>query len=98
MHLDDAPARRWLRPAALLLLLLATQGRAQSSASFQIDRQSLDGGGGAAGSASYALNGSIGQPDSGPPMSSTSFQLRGGFQRAADTVRPEQIFADGFEN
>jgi len=98
MPFDDALARHWLRPAASLLLLLAPQGWAQSSASYQIERQSLDGGGGAAASASYVLNGSIGQPDAGAPMSSTSFQLRGGFQRAVVSARPEQIFADGFEN
>ncbi len=78
------------------LPLLAAQVWAQSSASYQISRQSVDGGGGTAGSASYEVSSSIGQADAGEPLSSASFELRGGFQRAA--VLPDALFADGFEN
>ena len=68
-----------------------------SSSSYQIPRQSIDSGAGRATSASYSLNGSIGQPDAGARMTSASFRLAGGFHRA-NTVEPgDDIFADRFQ-
>jgi hypothetical protein len=69
-----------------------------SSASYQLPRQSIDAGAGRSGSTSYTLEGSIGQPDAGPSMSSASFRLNGGFQLAApDAPLPDPLFANGFE-
>jgi hypothetical protein len=85
---------------ALSLLLSAMELRAQSgSASYQIPRQTIDGGAGEASSASYRVSGSIGQADASTVSSSTSFRLQGGFQRAnsAAPPMPEQLFANGFE-
>lgn len=75
------------------------EGRS-SSASYHIPRQTIDAGAARASSASYTLNGSIGQPDAGPAMSSGSFRLTGGFQRGngGDGGEPEdRIFADRFQ-
>jgi hypothetical protein len=81
--------------ATLLWWCTAT---AQSSASYQIPRQSIDAGAGRSSSASYTINASIGQPDAGVPMTSASYSLRGGFQRAAPAASlPNEIFSDGFE-
>lgn len=86
-----------LSAAALALapLLLRAQS---SSASYQIPRQSIDGGAGSSASASYRVDASIGQADAGQPMSSASFTVAGGFHRAAvATPRADLIFRDGFE-
>lgn len=83
----------------MLLLLLPLAALAQSaSASYQIPRQSIDGGAGRANSATYTLEGVIGQPDAGTTMTSASYDLRGGFHRAAPPAPlPDAMFADGFE-
>jgi hypothetical protein len=70
-----------------------------SSASYQIPRQTIDGGAQRSTSASYTLDATIGQPDAGPAMSSASYELRGGFHRAAATgPLPDPLFSDGFES
>jgi hypothetical protein len=69
-----------------------------SSASYQIPRQTIDGGAQRSTSASYTLDATIGQPDAGAAMSSASYELRGGFHRAAATgPLPDPLFSDGFE-
>jgi hypothetical protein len=70
-----------------------------SSATYSVPRQSIDGGAQRASSASYSLNGTIGQPDAGPAMSGATFSVRGGFHRAAAASgpQPDPIFANGFE-
>jgi hypothetical protein len=69
-----------------------------SSATYNVPRQSIDGGAQRASSASYSLNGTIGQPDAGPAMSGATFSVRGGFHRAAASgPQPDPIFANGFE-
>lgn len=83
---------------ACLLLPMTTQAQS-SSASYQIPRQSIDGGGGRASSASYTLDGTIGQPDVGATMSSASYTVRGGFHLAAPTAPlPDPLFSNGFES
>lgn len=77
------------------LLLLAAQSLAQSSASYQIPRHSIDAGGGQSSSAGFVLNTSIGQPDAAR-ASSASFELSGGFQRASGSA-PDNLFRNGFE-
>lgn len=84
--------------AAVLLLSAPLLAPAQSaSASYRIPRQSIDGGAQRASSASYSLNGTIGQPDAGPAMTSASYSLRGGFHLAASAALPDPLFSNGFE-
>jgi hypothetical protein len=66
-----------------------------ASTTYQVPRQSIDAGAGRASSATYNLNGTIGQPDAGAPMTSPSYQVRGGFHVAAPL--PDRVFGDGFE-
>ena len=70
-----------------------------SSATYNVPRQSIDGGAQRASSASYSLNGTIGQSDAGPAMSGATFSVRGGFHRAAAASgpQPDPVFANGFE-
>jgi hypothetical protein len=97
--------RRQQRDRALLgALAIATtlvwwsSATGQSSASYEVPRQSMDGGAGRSSSASYELHATVGQLDAGAPMSSASFSLRGGFHRAAPAeALPDLIFANGFE-
>lgn len=95
-----ARRRRWiggLLAAALVLLPLVALAQS-SSASYQLPRQSIDAGGARAASASYTLNGTLGQPDAEASMSSASFTVRGGFHlAAAPPPSPDRIFSDGFE-
>ena len=87
-----------LRGVCLLwLLLYAAHALAQSSASFQIPRQSIDGGASHSSSASYGLVSSIGQPDAAR-ASSASFELNGGFLKPVTSGnQPENLFRNGFE-
>lgn len=90
-------AGRWPR-IALAIVLAAMVGMAlaqSSSATFNVPRQSIDGGAQRASSATYMLNGTVGQPDAGPAMSGTSLSVRGGFHRA--TTSADLVFANGFE-
>jgi hypothetical protein len=98
---------RWPNPrtahAAGVLGLMLTMGPAlalaqAASATYQIPRQSIDGGAGRPTSALFTLETTIGQPDAGAAKTSASFSLRGGFQRVATAeAPPEVLFADGFE-
>jgi hypothetical protein len=86
-------ASLWL--ACLLPLAVLAQS---SSASFQVPRQSIDGGAQRAASATYALVGTLGQPDAGSPAASATYTLNGGFHRAAPSgPLPASLFANGFE-
>lgn len=80
--------------AGLLPALVLAQS---SSASYQIPRQSIDAGGGRTTSATYSLHGTLGQADAGAPMTSMSYQLRGGFHKATPGTEPIVLFRDGFE-
>jgi hypothetical protein len=98
--------RRWTPGPRILaavagVALAATVGFAlaqSSSANFSVPRQSVDGGAQRASSATYSVSGTVGQPDAGPAMSSTTFAVRGGFHVAtAGGPLPDLIFANGFE-
>jgi hypothetical protein len=79
------------------LALIAPSVCAQSSATYQIPRSSIDAGAATASSASYQLNSSVGQADA-QRASSASYQLSGGFHVAiASGPQPDPIFRDGFE-
>ena len=97
----NRPSRLALLAGALagagLLLPGVTLGQS-SSASYQIPRQSIDGGAGRSASAGYTVNGTIGQADTGPAMTSASYSLRGGFHLAAPALPlPDPLFSNGFE-
>jgi hypothetical protein len=84
--------------ASALLLAPALALAQSASASYQVPRQSIDAGAGRATSASYTLNGTIGQPDAGAIKTSASYTLRGGFHRAAPAAPlPDPLFSNGFE-
>jgi hypothetical protein len=102
--------KRALRLAAALLALLAlgTFGGAQAQSGYTLDWFTVDGGGGTSNGGSYALNGTIGQPDAGT-LSGGSYTLDGGFvdadtdgdgiADAADNcpsvANPDQLNTDG---
>ena len=89
------------RVAAVGIGLLAVVGAAlaqSSSATFNVPRQSVDGGAQRTASATYIVNGSVGQPDAAPASSSATYAVRGGFHvAAASGPLPDSIFANGFE-
>jgi hypothetical protein len=98
---DLRSLRPTLRAFAVALALCGLSGAAlaqSSSASYQIPRQTIDGGAQRSTSATYTLDVTIGQPDAGPVMTSGSYELRGGFHRPAATgPLPDPLFSDGFE-
>jgi hypothetical protein len=95
------PRRSTVLLGALALasaLLGWSTATAQSSASYQFPRQSIDAGAGRSSSASYTMNATFGQPDVGAPLTSASYSLQGGFHRTAPAVsQPDEIFSNGFE-
>lgn len=80
--------RRRLVLAALVLVALP--GLAQQ----QLNKQTVDSGGGRSTSARYELTGTVGQPDAVPLLSSARYRLGGGFWTSLPS---DGIFADGFE-
>ncbi|NQT83352.1 hypothetical protein HQ563_10030 [bacterium] len=65
--------------AGPLLLLWATTAQAQSSASYEITRSVMSGGGGRSSSASYDLTGTLGQPSPVEVSESDGYNLGSGF-------------------
>lgn len=61
------------------MLVLASAALAQSGGTFNLTWNTIDGGGGRVTSASYSMEGSIGQPDAGQ-IASGSYSLMSGFQ------------------
>jgi hypothetical protein len=61
-------------------LLLATAGlNAVRAQSYSIDWSTIDGGGGVSTGGVYQVNGTIGQPDAGAPMTGGNYSVSGGF-------------------
>jgi hypothetical protein len=58
------------------VMLLAVAARAQQ---FTIDWHTIDGGGGTSTGGVFTVNGTIGQPDAGGPMTGGNYSLTGGF-------------------
>ncbi len=101
---EMAANRRGWRGAVLVCALLLAHpwppALAQAtSTSYEIPRQTIDGGAARAASASYSVDATLGQADAQQPMSSSNFQVRGGFHRPAQPLGPlpDDVFADGFE-
>jgi len=106
------PAR--VAAAAILLALACQPALAQAQVDgtaaaptvagggvYALDRWTVDGGGGHSSGGSFAVSGTIAQPDSDPlaPSTGGSYAVTGGFwpglARRDATVA---VFADGFEN
>jgi hypothetical protein len=74
---------------------------AGEGSSYAVERWTVDGGGGHSSGGSFAVSGTIAQPDSDPlaPSTGGSYAVTGGFwpglARRDATVA---VFADGFEN
>ncbi len=65
-------------------LVIPTIGFAQS---YSIDWHKISGGGGTSTGGTYAVNGTIGQPDAGGPMTGGSYSLTGGFWSLISVVQ-----------
>jgi hypothetical protein len=71
-----------------LLVFLALGGASGWAQNYAINWYSVDGGGGASTGATYAVTGTIGQPDAGA-LGGGSFTLQGGFWGAFGAVQTE---------
>jgi hypothetical protein len=74
---------------------------AGEGSTYAIDRWTVDGGGGQSSGGSFAVSGTIAQPDSDPLQPSTggNFAVTGGFWPGlARGDAAVEVFADGFEN
>jgi len=53
--------------------------QAQSGSGYDLTWNTIDNGGGTSSNGGYTLDGTIGQPDAGAPMSNGDYVLNGGF-------------------
>ncbi len=69
----------------LVLLMTPSANAAPRTTGYSIDWWTIDGGGGTStsGAGTYTLTGTIGQPDAGPALTSTTYSLQGGFWNTA---------------
>jgi hypothetical protein len=90
--------RRITTGFSILSVLVTAIALAQSSGGdFKITKSTIDNGGGTSVGGEYSLNGTIGQPDANPQISTgDKFALAGGFWANATVV--DTIFKDGFES
>jgi hypothetical protein len=63
--------------------------------SYHMSWHTVDGGGGTSAGATFALEGTIGQPDAGPMMSGAAFELTGGFWTGVPSMCPADITGSG---
>lgn len=70
--------KRWLVFCGIVILLLAAAWVAVAAGGFELPWFSVDGGGGESSGGSYAIAGSIGQPDAGQ-MDGGAYTLSGGY-------------------
>ncbi|MEO1585157.1 MAG: dockerin type I domain-containing protein, partial [Planctomycetota bacterium] len=76
-----------------LLITVATLTASTAAAQpFEITNSTIDNGGGTLSSANYTLRGTIGQPDAGETLASSTLELRGGFWTA--DAAPSRLCAD----
>lgn len=78
-----------------------TTPAAGAGSTYAIERWTVDGGGGQSSGGSFAVSGTIAQPDSDPLQPSTggNFAVTGGFWPGlARGDAAVEVFADGFEN
>ena len=63
----------------LIAAILTAGSRFTCAQSYSVDWFTVDGGGGASTGGSFAVSGTIGQPDAGGPMTGGDFSFTGGF-------------------
>ncbi|MEM1091205.1 MAG: hypothetical protein AAGI67_12550 [Pseudomonadota bacterium] len=92
--------RSALRHLSALLLaggtVLAAGALAQTGGGFEIRRSVIAGGGGQGAGGDFVLTGTAGQPAT-QESAGGDFTVRAGFWAQENVVRPELIFANGFE-
>src|SRR5688500_11521071 len=85
--------------AFLLLPVLAATILCQSGGQFTITKSVIAGGGGNASGGTFSVNGTIGQPVAGVPMTGGTFNLESGFwaggELLADNEAPFDFDGDG---
>jgi hypothetical protein len=89
------------RRSFMLLFVIITFSSlviAQSGVSFNINKSTIDGGGGSSSGGEFSLQGTIGQADvNSTKLSSGGFTLTSGFWASENSVNNDLIFMDGFE-
>ena len=78
--------RGWAALLCAILLPSAVCLRAQAQ-SYSIDWYKIAGGGGTSTGGTYAVSGTIGQPDAGGPMTGGNYSLTGGFWALISVVQ-----------
>lgn len=73
---------------SLFVLAIALGFTTAANAQFAITSHTIDGGGGTSSSASFALSGTIGQPEATPASTSGNLSLMGGFWKAILPTEP----------
>ncbi|MEM7704391.1 MAG: hypothetical protein AAF358_02505 [Pseudomonadota bacterium] len=81
---------------ACAAVFVACGALAQSGGGFDIRRSVIAGGGGQAAGGDFSLTGTAGQPAT-QESAGGDFVVRAGFWAQENVVRPELIFANGFE-
>ena len=69
----------------LVVVLLATP-TALAAGTYEVPWWTVNGGGGTSAGSTFAVSGTLGQPDAGPQLSGTQFSLAGGFWGQAGEV------------
>jgi hypothetical protein len=75
--------------ASLINSLLAAFCTSAAHAQYALDWFTLDGGGGTSAGGTYALSGTLGQPEAGPGLIGGSFAVQGCFWPGVVRVSPE---------
>jgi hypothetical protein len=82
MKIKNINARETMNPfiqKTCMLVCVGILATAVSAQNYSIDWFTIDGGGGTSTGGVYTVNGTIGQPDAGGPLTGGSFSLTGGF-------------------
>ncbi len=96
-------SRKSLPAIAALVMLIgvtAAVGSDLAGSGPEINWYTIDGGGGTSTGGTFALSGTIGQPDAGGPMTGGTFSLTGGFWPGNVPINdcPADTNNDGFVN
>jgi hypothetical protein len=73
------PRTNLITPLAILAAVLILGLASPAPAQFIIPWYTIDGGGGTSTGGSFALTGTVGQPDTGPALTGATFTATGGF-------------------
>ena len=87
------------RKKIIYLLFVITSSISQTGGDFALEKPTIAAGGGQSNGGNFKLNGSIGQHDASTASIGGDFALSGGFWVAKPPIiKPENIFANGFED